>query len=221
MSLHCRSRAAAQPTGKSRAKPGTLGCCQSPAPGVHCEDRAMPILADKVCVITGGSGSLGLASARLFLARRGEGDVGRSPRGGPGGGAAPARYRERRCGGRRRDRRGRNPNPISIAPSPSSARSTCCSATPATRAQSPPSRNIPRTCSTARWRSTSEARSSPASTACRDERRRQHHHHLERRRHARRHGGVIAYITAKHAQIGLMRCGCQGGGAAEDPRQLR
>ena len=28
----------------------------------------MPLLNDKVCVITGGAGSLGLASARLFLA---------------------------------------------------------------------------------------------------------------------------------------------------------
>ena len=27
----------------------------------------MPLLEDKVCVITGGAGSLGLASARLFL----------------------------------------------------------------------------------------------------------------------------------------------------------
>jgi NAD(P)-dependent dehydrogenase (short-subunit alcohol dehydrogenase family) len=27
----------------------------------------MPLLQDKVCVITGGAGSLGLASARLFL----------------------------------------------------------------------------------------------------------------------------------------------------------
>jgi NAD(P)-dependent dehydrogenase (short-subunit alcohol dehydrogenase family) len=28
----------------------------------------MPLLADKVCIVTGGAGSLGLASARLFLA---------------------------------------------------------------------------------------------------------------------------------------------------------
>jgi NAD(P)-dependent dehydrogenase (short-subunit alcohol dehydrogenase family) len=31
------------------------------------EDSPMPLLQDKVCVITGGAGSVGLASARLFL----------------------------------------------------------------------------------------------------------------------------------------------------------
>jgi hypothetical protein len=30
-------------------------------------EAPMPLLQDKVCVITGGAGSLGLASARLFL----------------------------------------------------------------------------------------------------------------------------------------------------------
>src|SRR5262245_16452312 len=36
--------------------------------GPTTEGSAMPLLQDKVCVITGGAGSLGLASARLFLA---------------------------------------------------------------------------------------------------------------------------------------------------------
>jgi NAD(P)-dependent dehydrogenase (short-subunit alcohol dehydrogenase family) len=87
----------------------------------------MPLLADKVCIITGGAGSLGLASARLFLSEGakvmlvdlGDGDLARA--------AAELG----------------SPNVDAVAADVSDAaatrryveRSTCCSAMPATTAR--------------------------------------------------------------------------------------
>src|SRR5262245_28474487 len=57
--------ALAPPGPPARRSRATLG--ERSVSILRCRGAPVPLLKDKVCVITGGAGSVGLASARLFL----------------------------------------------------------------------------------------------------------------------------------------------------------
>jgi NAD(P)-dependent dehydrogenase (short-subunit alcohol dehydrogenase family) len=161
----------------------------------------MPLLEGKVCIVTGGAGSIGLASARLFL-REGakvmlvdldEAGLEAAVRPLDGGNVATVAAD---VGDASATRDYIERTVQKFGPS------TSCSAMPATRARWCPSRTTQRMRSTIRSGCTCAGHFWPASTGS--------------RRcasliitssvvGAMGAPGVVAYVTAKHAQVGLMR----------------